>query len=519
MRDTKMENVRYFLILAILTIAWLTSGCEASTSAPLVTTTPTAGQVAEEAAPESATPELLTPTGTTMNKTTALPEVAEEIVTPESSPLTTTPALLATATPTAAVGQELTTKTPTPIPPTLTFIPSPTALPEETTPSPAAKALPPLDENLQTIIYTTQGEQGPDIWRVQVDKQGQKAGPVERVDFPSDFRTSVHGLFLSPDGQRVAVWRGYGEGGTSVQILDVASGQLTPLFGKQVDIDQRAFFLDWSPDSQSVLVMGGSGNPDLVNSAWLVNINTHTYHDADIKQVNELPLISDASFSPDGKMITYTQSDCYQCGSEIWRIALDKSDQRLLFQDDKMYVRDVSWSPNGNYIAFTQWLVDSFALDEFATGELHIMTVEGNEERLLSPIMTHFYNRPFRPAWSPDGRQIVFVKSENPESERKLEQFSSNIYTIDILNNQVRQLTDYKNTRVIKPTWSPDGTQVLFLTDEQGLDAQFQPRTITTAGQELRFMDVNPASSEALSGSPSIQPGNLDMNTSIIWLP
>ncbi len=55
MRDTKMKNVRYFLILAILIIALLASGCEASTSVPLVTTTPTADQVVEEAAPENST--------------------------------------------------------------------------------------------------------------------------------------------------------------------------------------------------------------------------------------------------------------------------------------------------------------------------------------------------------------------------------------------------------------------------------------------------------------------------------
>jgi hypothetical protein len=38
--------------------------------------------------------------------------------------------------------------------------------------------LSPLDESLQTIIFTTSGEQGPEIWRVQVDEAGQKAGPV-----------------------------------------------------------------------------------------------------------------------------------------------------------------------------------------------------------------------------------------------------------------------------------------------------------------------------------------------------
>ena len=85
MIDAKMKNVRHFLILAILTIAWLTSGCEAGIPTQIVGITATASQVAEEATPESATPETLTSTATAIRKATAPSETTEENATSEPS--------------------------------------------------------------------------------------------------------------------------------------------------------------------------------------------------------------------------------------------------------------------------------------------------------------------------------------------------------------------------------------------------------------------------------------------------
>ncbi len=141
-------------------------------------------------------------------------------------------------------------------------LPTPTAaiVAQEVTPS-----LSPLNKELQTVIFTTSGEKGPEIYRVQVDKTGRKAGSVERVEFPTNSRTTIHGLFPSPDKRRVAIWSG-GEGNTVIDILQIANGQVMPLFNKENKYVQANFFA-WSPNGQNILVMGEAGKPDIIGKA------------------------------------------------------------------------------------------------------------------------------------------------------------------------------------------------------------------------------------------------------------
>ena len=72
----------------------------------------------------------------------------------------------------------------------LTPSPTPTVRPSPK-PLPTFVPLSPLNEDLQTIIFTTNSEQGPEIWRVQVDAQGQKTGDVEQINFRANFRTKI----------------------------------------------------------------------------------------------------------------------------------------------------------------------------------------------------------------------------------------------------------------------------------------------------------------------------------------
>ena len=268
-----------------------------------------------------------------------------------------------------------------------------------------------------------------------------------------------------------------------------------------------------APDGQNVLVMGGTANPDLGNSAWLVDVDTRRYRDVDIKQVNEVPHIYGASFSPDGKMIVYTHS---HINGEIWRLNLETSKQRLLYKTEAV-ITDVSWSFDGNYIAFTQLHKgESFPRDEFITGELHVMRTDGSEERVLSSMMVDYKDHRFRPVWSPDGQKIVFVKNESQEPGRKLEQFISNIYVIDVRSNHLELLTNYQDAKIINPIWKADGSQIAFLISKRGSDTPFHLQKITINGHKVSSLDVNPA---IKSDTLDTYPGYFDTQSHIVWLP
>ena len=70
-----------------------------------------------------------------------------------------------------------------------------------------------------------------------------------------------------------------------------------------------------------------------------------------------------------------------------------------------------SWSPHGNYIAFTKKTSMGFSIG--------IMRPDGSDERILT---TSFHSE--RPCWSPNGRIIVFFKEVSPGNHK--------LYSIDI---------------------------------------------------------------------------------------
>lgn len=429
------------------------------------------------------------------------------------SPIGTSTSLLysplATPTPQSTLRP---TSTRPPEPPT--EMPTPTFTPVPPTPTP--EPLPTLIPGLQTFLYATTGERGPEIYRAQLESANYIIpSSVYRVNTPVLWHSRVYleGLHPSPDGKRVAVSWVYGEGGSFVSILNVNAGTLTPLFGEKAAIDQRAEFLAWSPKGDQILVLGGIDNPDLGGKAWLVDPDTGQYTPVDISQASDTRQITSASFSPDGQAIVYAKSDCYQCGSEVWRISVGEEvgGKQLLLRVPILRVEEVLWSPDGRYIAFTQWRERETA--EFATGELWIMDSQGSGKRLLSPVTTGYYHH-FTPVWSPDSRNIAFILAEEPLSGREASEPSFNVYIVDVSTGEVRRLTHVKNIQVLKPIFSPDGSSVAFVMAINGARGQFVPWLVAIDGHGLRRFDERAtlilntrAASPAIAWLPEFSPG------------
>jgi Tol biopolymer transport system component len=387
------------------------------------------------------------------------------------------------------------TETPT-LPPTSTRPPEPpTRAPTPTytpaPPTPTPEPLPTLIPGLQTIVYATTGDKGPEIHRAQVNETGIAAGSIHLVhtaDLWRD-RTYLLGLHPSPDGRQIAVSWAYGDVGSYILILDVNTGKVTRLIDDEAWMNQSARFLDWSPDSGTVLALVGGGNPDLGWGVWLVSIATHRYEEIEAIQRTVGVEIDSASFSPDGKEIIYAQSGCYQCGSEVRRLTLGERESQLLFRDPEFKVEDVLWSPDGRHLAFTQWQ-ESTDFQDFALGELWVMNADGSEGRLLSRAVTGHYGY-FVPAWSRDSQQIAFIQGSG--SGKDLVGLSSNAYTVDIQSGAIKELTSFQNVQVLKPIWSPDGSGVAFAASQSDPLSQFEIWVAASDGDDLRPIDTSAA--------------------------
>ncbi len=104
-------------------------------------------------------------------------------------------------------------------------------------------------------------------------------------------------------------------------------------------------------------------------------------------------------------------------------------------------VQAPAWSRDGRTIVFVSW--------RDGNGEVYAMDADGSGPRNL----TQNPAKDVRPAWSPDGRRIAFVSRRDGNSE---------IYVMNADGSGKRNLTRDRASDDY-PTWSPDGRRIAFL--------------------------------------------------------
>jgi dipeptidyl aminopeptidase/acylaminoacyl peptidase len=212
----------------------------------------------------------------------------------------------------------------------------------------------------------------------------------------------------------------------------------------------------WSPDGRSLAFLSDRGGDDATTQVWLMPASG-----GDARKLTDLPGgVDDYVWSPDGTRLALIAKDPERPAGVAEPknpppIVLD----RYQFKEDGRGYLDTRRA--------------HLYLFELATGRSDLLTPGPHDEML--------------PAWSPDGRQIAYVtKRAGADPDRNL---NFDLYLIDARAGAAeRQLTRFPGADLdpyweSRPAWSPDGTRIAYL--RSGED-----RWVYYAPWQLAIVDV-----------------------------
>jgi Tol biopolymer transport system component len=148
-------------------------------------------------------------------------------------------------------------------------------------------------------------------------------------------------------------------------------------------------------------------------------------------------------------------------------------------ENDRFY-QNVEWSPDGQWIAFSEYAGGEFSPQNWS---IFIARRDGSQRRLLTPNATWA-------AWSPDGKRLAFESRRTGNAE---------IFIVDADGNNVVQLTDHPASDGA-PAWSPGGDRIAFTSNRV---ENVNVYVMKTNGESVRRLTEDPGSDYNPAWSPN----------------
>ncbi|MBA2291038.1 MAG: PD40 domain-containing protein [Gemmatimonadales bacterium] len=154
-----------------------------------------------------------------------------------------------------------------------------------------------------------------------------------------------------------------------------------------------------------------------------------------------------------------TQPGDYRLEAEIWVMNGDGTDaRRLTFNTSDDF--GIAWSPDGSRLVFgaNQFIPDSSGALVPAHHSLYVIDPADGTPTRITPVglKTQF------PSWSPDGTRILFHGSRQGSAG------INDIFVMDADGSNIAQLTSTDAAVDARPEWSPDGRHIAFQSNRDG---------------------------------------------------
>ncbi len=155
-----------------------------------------------------------------------------------------------------------------------------------------------------------------------------------------------------------------------------------------------------------------------------------------------------SSWSKDGKRILFSQAGADNKISDLYTVKIDGTDPVQLTKNTKRNSTP-AFSPNGRKIVF----ISTRESDKY---QLYVMNSDGSNVKLLTTDSSVAY---FNPMWSPDSKKIVYYAEKGDQKDQ--------IWTINA-DGSNQTLVTVNAGHNIYPAWSSDGRRIIFSSTREG---------------------------------------------------